>query len=200
MTYSGEKFGRGSGPDDCAAVDREQDMESVIARKAAEEKGRTVPETVEKMQEKGVPGDCARESDFTETITIKAELKNLDQVRGLVNRAAGENCACLFKVQLAAEELFVNIASYAYRGQKQDEQEKLVELTGCRSGKWLLLTWKDYGMPFNMLEHREPKWKDSIDEQEPGGFGISLVRKVMDEVCYLRENGANILTMKKELK
>jgi len=139
-------------------------------------------------------------ADYSETLTVEADLKNLEQVRGLVNRAAGENCAFLFKLQLAAEEIFVNIASYAYKEQEPGCHGKTAEITCSRSGRWFSMTFQDYGKPFNMLEHGEPEWKESIDEQEPGGFGISLVRKVMDEVSYRRENDANILTMKKELE
>jgi len=138
--------------------------------------------------------------DFWETLTLKADVENLKQVQGIVNRGVGEKCASILKIQLAAEEIFVNIASYAYREQENNGHEEIAEITCKRRGKWFFMTFKDYGKPFNMLNQREPEWKESIDQQEPGGFGISLVRKVMDEVIYKREDGANILIMKKELE
>ncbi len=155
-------------------------------------------------------------SDYLETLTVKADIQNLEQVRGIVDRTVGEKCPGLLQLQLAAEEIFVNIASYAYGEQEAESDEEkseeempvrkntlereIAEITCSRSGKWFSMTMKDYGKPFNVLEHAEPEWKESIDEQEPGGFGISLVRKVMDEVSYRREGGANILTMGKELE
>jgi len=141
-----------------------------------------------------------RGADFWETLTVKAELANLEQVREMVERGVGAECASLFKMQLAAEEIFVNIASYAYKEQEKNDQEQIAEITCSRSGRWFFMTFKDYGKPFNMLEYGEPEWKETIDQQEPGGFGISLVRQVTDEVSYKRENGANILTVKKELE
>ncbi len=150
-------------------------------------------------KEQGIPAPRASDgADHWETLTVGAELKNLEQVQGMVDRAVGERGPCLFRLQLAAEEIFVNIASYAYQG--QDCQEETAEITCGRRGKRFFMTFKDHGKPFDPLARGEPVWKESLDEQEPGGFGISLVRKVMDEVRYRRENGANILTVEKELE
>lgn len=186
------------------------------------------------------------DADFTEMLTVNADIDNLGQVRDLVNSVVGDDCPCILQLQLAVEEIFVNIASYAYDGwngksgvscdgekaseerayderaseeivgsgkagedradyEKADEERTgmdygIVEITCSRSGSLFTIIFKDFGKEFNMLEYGEPEWKESIDEQRVGGFGISLVRKKMDEVTYKRENNANILIMKKKLE
>lgn len=97
---------------------------------------------------------------------------------------------------VAVEEIFVNIASYAY-GDKSgnatlsfgfDENERL-----------MTLVVKDNGTPFNPLERAEPDITLSADDREIGGLGIFITKKTMDTVSYSYENGRNILTMTKKI-
>ena len=97
---------------------------------------------------------------------------------------------------VAVEEIFVNIANYAY-GDKSgnatlsfgfDENERL-----------MTLVVKDNGTPFNPLEKAEPDITLSADEREIGGLGIFITKKTMDTVSYSYENGQNILTMTKKI-
>ena len=97
---------------------------------------------------------------------------------------------------VAVEEIFVNIASYAYpdgNGNASlsfgfDENERL-----------MTLVIKDSGTPFNPLEKAEPDITLSADEREIGGLGIFITKKTMDTVSYAYENGENILTMTKKI-
>ncbi len=97
---------------------------------------------------------------------------------------------------VAVEEIFVNIASYAYGGVNGnaslsfgfDENERL-----------MTLVIKDSGTPFNPLEKAEPDITLSADDREIGGLGIFITKKTMDTVSYTYENGENILTMTKKL-
>ena len=97
---------------------------------------------------------------------------------------------------VAVEEIFVNIASYAYpdgNGNASfafgfDENERL-----------MTLVIKDSGVPFNPLEREEPDITLSADEREIGGLGIFITKKTMDTVSYEYKNGDNILTMTKKI-
>ena len=97
---------------------------------------------------------------------------------------------------VAVEEIFVNIASYAYPNSDGnaslsfgfDENERL-----------MTLVIKDNGTPFNPLEKAEPDITLSADEREIGGLGIFITKKTMDTVSYAYENGENILTMTKKI-
>ena len=97
---------------------------------------------------------------------------------------------------VAVEEIFVNIASYAYgdgTGEASlsfgfDENERL-----------MTLIVSDEGIPFNPLEKAEPDITLSAAERDIGGLGIFITKKTMDTVSYKNENGRNILTMTKKL-
>ena len=97
---------------------------------------------------------------------------------------------------VAVEEIFVNIASYAYvdgTGDASlafgfDENERL-----------MTLIVSDEGVPFNPLERAEPDITLSAAEREIGGLGIFITKKTMDTVSYSYDGGKNILTMTKKL-
>jgi serine phosphatase RsbU (regulator of sigma subunit)/anti-sigma regulatory factor (Ser/Thr protein kinase) len=97
---------------------------------------------------------------------------------------------------IAVEEIFINIANYAYgdgNGNASlsfgfDENERL-----------MTLVVKDNGIPFNPLEKAEPDITLSADEREIGGLGIFITKKTMDTVSYSYENSQNILTMTKKI-
>ena len=97
---------------------------------------------------------------------------------------------------VAVEEIFVNIASYAYgdgSGNASlcfgfDENERL-----------MTLTVSDEGIPFNPLERKEPDITLSAAERDIGGLGIFITKNTMDTVSYKNENGKNILTMTKKI-
>ena len=111
-----------------------------------------------------------------------------------------DSFGCPMKSQMAicvaVEEIFVNIASYAYgegTGEASlafgfDEKERL-----------MTLVVSDEGVPFNPLKREEPDITLSAAEREIGGLGIFITKKTMDTVDYRFENGKNILTMTKKL-
>ena len=111
-----------------------------------------------------------------------------------------ESFGCSLKITMAVcvavEEIFVNIASYAYKDGSGnaslcfsfDENERL-----------MTIVMKDDGVPFNPLEKDEPDISLSAEEREIGGLGIFITKKTMDTVSYTYENGQNILTMTKKI-
>ncbi|MCD8249230.1 MAG: ATP-binding protein [Lachnospiraceae bacterium] len=109
-----------------------------------------------------------------------------------------EKCGCPKSVQteilVAVEELYVNIASYAY-GDKKGEAAVQMDVLGdpgrCR------VTLMDHGMPYNPLEREDPDITLSAEERGIGGLGIYMVKQTMDHVEYRYENGCNILTIEK---
>ena len=97
---------------------------------------------------------------------------------------------------VAVEEIFVNIANYAYgdgTGEASlcfgfDENERL-----------MTLVVSDEGVEFNPLDRAEPDITLSAAEREIGGLGIFITKKTMDTVSYSYDNGRNILTMTKKI-
>ena len=97
---------------------------------------------------------------------------------------------------VAVEEIFVNIASYAYG---EGSGKACLSFGFDEAQKLMTLTVTDEGVPFNPLERAEPDITLSASEREIGGLGIFITKKTMDTVDYRFENGRNILTMTKKL-
>ena len=97
---------------------------------------------------------------------------------------------------VAVEEIFVNIASYAY---PDGDGNATLSFGFDENERLMTLIIKDNGVPFNPLEKAEPDITLSADEREIGGLGIFITKKTMDTVSYAYENGENILTMTKKI-
>ena len=101
------------------------------------------------------------------------------------------------QMRLAVEEIFVNISSYAYHPEV-GEAEIGVDIDG--DPPTVTIRFLDQGRPFNPLEKPDADITLSAQDREIGGLGILLVKKIMDQVDYVYENGRNILTIKKEIE
>ena len=132
-------------------------------------------------------------------IKVEADKDNLSDVIAFAD-AHLEQADCPVKTQmeieLALEEIFINIAKYAY-APGFGEATVRVEITD--EPKTAMITLKDQGMPYNPLEKDDPDVSLPAEERDIGGLGIFLTRKTMDEVTYEYADGSNILTMKKQL-
>lgn len=132
-------------------------------------------------------------------LTVAADIGNLHVVTDFVD-AFLEEIDCPMKKQmqidLAVDEVFTNICSYAYGN---GEGEACIRI-GCEEDpRAVMITFADSGLPFNPLTQEEPDTTLPIDERLPGGLGIFLVRKMMDEVLYEYRSGKNILHIRKRL-
>ena len=130
---------------------------------------------------------------------IAATLENLDTVMAFVDQQL-EEVGCSMKAQMqidiAVEEVYVNIAHYAYNPEiggvtirVQIEEEPLE----------IILTFIDKGKPFDPLAKEDPDVTLAVEDRQIGGLGIFMVKKSMDNVSYEYNEGRNILTLKKKL-
>ncbi len=103
---------------------------------------------------------------------------------------AGVSPRAKTRISIAAEEIFVNIAHYAYAGPGGKTVTAFSD-----DGESVRLTFTDSGFPFNPLERKMPDVTLDADERTCGGLGIFMVRTSMDSVDYRFENGHNILTI-----
>ena len=97
---------------------------------------------------------------------------------------------------VAVEEIFVNIASYAYGDGIGDAS---LSFSFDENERLMTLVISDDGVPFNPLERDEPDITLSAADRAIGGLGIFITKKTMDSVSYKNENGKNILTMTKKI-
>ena len=102
----------------------------------------------------------------------------------------------LNQIDLAVEEIFVNIAHYS--GSADAVICTDYHISGDGSGT-LTVIFKDWGKPFNPLAKADPDLTLSAEEREIGGLGIFLTKKFMDSVEYDYSDGMNCLTIKKTL-
>lgn len=130
-------------------------------------------------------------------ITLEATLENLQIVQDLISEEL-EKADCPMKTQIAitiaVEEIFVNIASYAY-GDSIGKVTVSVEIQNPITQA--VITFIDQGVPYNPLAKEDPDITLSAEERSIGGLGIFMVKKSMDDVIYEYRNNSNILTIKK---
>jgi len=102
------------------------------------------------------------------------------------------------KLLIAADEIFTNAASYAYPTGTAGTVEVTVESDPARTE--ITLTFSDSGIAYNPLDAPPPDLGKPLAEREPGGLGIFLVKRLTDAQEYRRENGRNILVLKKKMR
>ena len=100
----------------------------------------------------------------------------------------------VMQMTVCLEEMYVNVAHYAYGGNEGE-----VTLTTDYNDGVFSITLTDEGIPFDPLKKEDPDITLSAEERNIGGLGIYMVKKSMDEVSYVRQNNKNIFTMKKEI-
>jgi anti-sigma regulatory factor (Ser/Thr protein kinase) len=132
-------------------------------------------------------------------MTIAAAVENIDVVTDFVSEQL-EAFDCPMKAQMqisiAIDELFGNIAHYAY-GDQTGEATIRVELT--QEPRAAVITFIDSGVPYNPLAKEDPDTTLSAEDRQIGGLGIFMVKKSMDEVTYAYKDGQNMLTIRKNL-
>ncbi len=143
-------------------------------------------------------GDARIEENCKE-LTIPAEVENLPELTAFLEQPL-EEAGCSMKTQMqismAAEEIFVNIANYAYAPGKGIAT---VRLTISRDPATATITFIDRGTPFNPLENEDPDVTLPAEERAIGGLGIFMTKKTMDEIHYAYKDGQNQLTLVKKL-
>lgn len=98
------------------------------------------------------------------------------------------------QIRMAIEELYVNVALYAYHG-----EEGWVEIQGSIEDGIATFQLIDCGTPFDPLAKPDPDVMLSGEERGIGGLGIYMVKNMMDELSYEYRDRKNMLTIKKNL-
>lgn len=132
-----------------------------------------------------------------EELKLEATKANLDKVLSFIDGHL-ENNACSMKSQmqidLAAEEIFVNIAQYSYTPGTGSATIRFSVADGSAE-----ITFIDSGIPYDPLAKEDPDITLSSEERQIGGLGIFLIKQYMDDVRYEYSDGQNKLTIVKKL-
>ena len=113
-----------------------------------------------------------------------------------------------YEIYVSAEEIFTNIASYAYRAydsacEASDHPPGNMAEVSCgfsdeRKRKFWI-SFRDWGIPYNPLARPDPDFNIPLEQRRVGGLGIYMVKRFMDDTQYRWEDGCNILTIVKNL-
>ena len=132
-------------------------------------------------------------------LTIAATVENIETVTDFVNEQL-EALDCPMKAQMqidvAIDELFGNIAHYAYN---PEIGQATVRVEVVEDPLSVVITFIDNGVPYDPLAKADPDITLSAEERDIGGLGIYMVKKSMDDIAYEYKNGQNILKIKKYL-
>lgn len=133
-------------------------------------------------------------------LCVDAQDSNLEEVQGFVREAlseAGCSPSIIISIEIAVEEIFVNISHYAYEGMDGVERKALIHLNVTKDPGRMELEFVDWGVPFNPLAKEDADITLSAEERRIGGLGILMVKKTMDSMDYKYEDKKNILSMVK---
>ena len=132
-------------------------------------------------------------------LTVDALVSNLAQVLAFVDGQL-ETMDCSMKAQMqidvAVEEIYVNIANYAYA---PETGKAYISVQPDPDNASVTIEFRDNGIPFDPLAKADPDVTLSAEERNIGGLGIYMVKKSMDALEYSRKDGQNILTITKKL-
>ena len=130
-------------------------------------------------------------------LRIPAKLEGMDVVLGFVSYLLDLNGAApkaRKQLRMAMEELYVNVALYAYAG-----GDGWAELRGDVEGGIATFRLIDAGKPFDPLAKEDPDIELSGEERGIGGLGIFMVKSMVDEINYEYSDGCNRLTLRKRI-
>lgn len=132
-------------------------------------------------------------------ITVEATDNNLSKVLSFIDEILEETCVSLrvrMQIEVAVEEIFVNIAHYAYA---PDTGTARIQAVTASDPKSVSITFIDSGKPYDPLSKADPDVTLSAEKRDIGGLGIYMVKKSMDSLKYEYLDGHNVFTITKML-
>ena len=133
-------------------------------------------------------------------IKLKADFANLCKLMKFVREYAlkeNVNTDICQELELAVEEILVNIIKYAY---PPNEKEYIELICDIQNPAKLMIQISDTGTPFDISKAEKPNLDAGIVCRRNGGIGIHLAKHFADQLSYKRENGCNITTLVKRIK
>ena len=131
-------------------------------------------------------------------ICVKADTDNIDEVYEFIEgelNELGVSRKEVLVLHMIVDEIFSNIAYYAYKG---DDGRVWISFHCEEGSDTVAITFKDEGSPFDPLREDEPDVDLPAGERKPGGLGVYMVRNSVDDIRYEYSEGKNILTIIKK--
>ena len=127
-------------------------------------------------------------------LTIYLDDGAMQHVRGFVSAFVAQHAIAAqeqSRILIVLEELITNLAKYGYPNRLGGIAEIMLQLDDTR----LTIEFADDGDPFDPLNARPPKLDSALEERNPGGLGIYIVRALAEEMRYCRSGGRNVLRL-----
>lgn len=132
-------------------------------------------------------------------LKLEATVDNLTEATEFIENNLAESDLSFMAVTgvcIAVEEIYVNIANYAYSPGTGDVTIRIDTQTDRSK---VFITFEDHGIPYDPLEKEDPDISLSLEERQIGGLGIFMTKQFMDEIKYEYKDGRNILTLIKNI-
>lgn len=137
------------------------------------------------------------ENKISDELTLDATIENIERVTAFIDErleAFGCPRKALVQINIAIDELFGNIAQYAYNPDTGPATVR-VEVSASE----IAITFIDSGVPYDPLSAKEPDIALLAEERDIGGLGIYMAKNIMDDITYEYEGGKNILRIRKKM-
>ena len=132
------------------------------------------------------------------SIKLKNRLTDLTKIKKAVLKMS-DSIECTrrksHELGLVLEELFTNIVNHGF----SDDQEHDIYLSVSCADKLLKIRLEDDGKPFDITAAENPDTECVLEKRCVGGLGIHFIKHFIDECSYSRENGKNIVVLKKNM-
>ncbi|WP_026508133.1 ATP-binding protein [Butyrivibrio sp. MC2013] len=132
-------------------------------------------------------------------IEIDAVVDNLPKVIDYIDENLDHyDCSMKARTQIdiAVEELFVNIANYAY---PEGSGKATITFDYDEEEGAVIISFIDSGIPYDPLSREDPDVSLPAEERQIGGLGIFMVKKSMDDVRYEYVNNMNKTSIIKKI-
>lgn len=131
------------------------------------------------------------------TITIPSSTRFLEDVRAFIKThalAAGFSDVDVEELKIAVDECCTNVIEHAYG----NDASKTIDIAILVDDQQFSVRIRDEGRAFNAATYREPDLAEFAKSRKSGGFGVHIMRKLMDQVTFSTRNGTNECLMVKE--
>jgi anti-sigma regulatory factor (Ser/Thr protein kinase) len=132
-------------------------------------------------------------------LVVLNQRREIPRLSRVVDRFAEECGLCeedTANLNLILDELVSNVIKYGY----DDTLEHQIRVSVTFDSDLVTVRIEDDGKPFNPLEVPPPKLDLPIEQRPIGGLGVHIVKTMADSLDYRRENGCNVVTMKKIIR
>ena len=135
----------------------------------------------------------------TGSLTVPATLDQLEVVLDFIHGVLRDRSCPLTtqnQLDIVIEELFVNVCNYAYKGMEK-QGTVTVDYVYNANPSAITVSITDRGVPFDLLAQADPETPKSADEARIGGLGILMVKRMTDDLSYVRDGDKNVVAFVK---